>query len=70
MPRILGWTAFAAVLLLAGPIAFAVVMMKSWPEAEGADPAAKLFVALIVLAAAALAGWLARALASAVVRRL
>lgn len=68
MPRIIGWTAFAAVLLLIGPIAFAVVMLKSSPEAEGSDPAAKLLVALIVLAAAGLAGWLAKRLTLLVLR--
>lgn len=67
MPRIIGWTAFAAVLVLIGPIAFAVVMLKSSPEAEGSDPA-KLLVALIVLAAAGLAGWLAKRLTLLVLR--
>ncbi len=62
LPTILGGIAFALVLLLLGPIGFAVVMLSSNPGGSGADPEAKLLVASLVLAAAALAGWGVRAL--------
>ena len=70
LPRIFGWIAFAAVILLLGPIAFAVVMLKSGPDVEGTDPIAKLFVAALVLAVAAAAGWLARTLAALILKLL
>ena len=66
LPKILGWIAFAAVLLTLGPIAFAVVMLRSGPQSDGADPTAMVFIALLVLAASAVAGWLVQALGAAV----
>ncbi len=60
--RYLGWGASALTLLVLGPIAFAVVMLDSRPGGTGADPAAKLFVAALVLGIAALAGLAVRGL--------
>jgi hypothetical protein len=62
LPTILGAIAFALVLILLGPIGFAVVMLGSNPGGSGADPEAKLLIAFVVLAAAVLAGWSVRAL--------
>ena len=68
LPTILGATAFALVLLILGPIGFAVVMLSSNPGGSGADPEAKLLVALLVLAAAAFAGWGVRGLTRLAIR--
>ena len=68
LPTVLGGIAFALVLLLLGPIGFAVVMLSSNPRGSGADPGAKLLIAFLVLAAAALAGWGVRALTRLVLR--
>jgi lysylphosphatidylglycerol synthetase-like protein (DUF2156 family) len=57
LPLILGLAAALAVLLLVGPVAVAVALMRSSPEAQGPDLAAKIFIAALVLAAAALAGF-------------
>ena len=62
IPAVLGGIAFALVLLLLGPIGFAVVMLSSNPGGSGADPEAKIFIAFLVLAAAAFAGWAVREL--------
>jgi hypothetical protein len=48
--------------LVLGPIGLAVVMLDSRPGGTGADPAAKIFVALLVLAISALAGFAVRGL--------
>lgn len=64
LPLILGIAVTLAVLLLIGPVAIAVALMRSSPEAPGPDLAAQFFIAALVLAAAAFAGlaagWLAR----------
>lgn len=57
LPLILGIAAALAVLLLLGPVAIAVALMRSSPEAQGPDFAARLFIGFLVLAAAALAGF-------------
>lgn len=57
LPLILGLAAALAILLLAGPVAIAVALMRSSPEAQGPDLAAQIFIAALVLAAAALAGF-------------
>ena len=68
LPKILGRTVAAAVLLILAPIAFAVVMLESRPGGTGADPVAKIFVALLVLALAGAAGWAVKALAASLLR--
>jgi hypothetical protein len=56
LPIILGVVAALAVLLALGPIALAVALLRSSPEAQGPSLAAQLFIAALVLAVAALAG--------------
>jgi hypothetical protein len=68
LPLFLGIAAALAVLLLAGPVAVAVALMRSSPEARGPDLAAQLFIAALVLAAAALAGFSVWGLARLVTR--
>ncbi len=67
-PRIVGWAAGALTMLVLGPIAFAVVMLDSRPGGGGADLAAKIIVALVVIAVAAAIGLLARGLTAALLR--
>ena len=68
LPSILGGLAFALVLLILGPVGFAVVMMSSNPGGSGADPEAKILIAVLVLAAAFVAGWGVRGLTLLVMR--
>lgn len=68
LPSILFWVFFLAVLLLIGPIAYAVVSLDSRPGGGGADWEAKLLVALLVLLLAGVAGLIARALARLALR--
>lgn len=68
LPLILGAAAALAVLLLVGPVALAVALMRSSPEAQGPSLAAQLFIAALVLAVAALAGAAAWGLTHLVVR--
>jgi hypothetical protein len=68
LPLILGIAAALAVLLLVGPVALAVALMRSSPEARGPDLAAQVFIAFLVLAAAALAGFAVWGLARLVMR--
>lgn len=63
LPTILGWVAFALVLIVLGPIGFAVTMLDSRPGGSGADPAGKAVVALLVLGLAAGAGLAVRSVA-------
>ena len=70
LPDILFWIAFLVVLLLLGPIGYAIVSLDSRPGGGGADWPAKLLVALLVLAAAALSGLLAMVLARLALRLL
>lgn len=56
LPSILGGLAAFAVLIVLGPFAAAVVMLRSGPEVAGSDPAAKIIVGLLVVALAGLAG--------------
>lgn len=69
LPLLLGLAAALIVLLLAGPVAVAVALIRSSPEARGPDLAAQLFIAFLLLAAAALAGFAAWGLARLVARR-
>jgi small neutral amino acid transporter SnatA (MarC family) len=70
LPLILGLLAGLAMLLLVGPVAVAVALMRSSPEARGPDLAAQLFIAALALAAALLAGFAAWALARLFLRLL
>ena len=70
LPTILGVVAAALVLLILGPIGYAVVMMSSNPGGSGADPEAKILIAFLVVAAAAVAGWTVRGLALLALRLL
>lgn len=56
LPLILGSLASLAALLLLGPVAVAVALMRSSPGAQGPDVAARILIAALVLAVAALAG--------------
>ena len=68
IPAILFWIAFLLVLLLLGPIGYAVVSLDSRPGGSGAEWPAKLLVALLILVAGALAGLAVRAAAALVLR--
>jgi hypothetical protein len=70
LPLILGAVAALAVLLSVGPVAVAVALLRSSPEAEGPSLAAQILVAILVLAVAALAGAMAWGLAHLVLRLL
>ena len=56
LPAILGAFAAAAALLLLGPVAVAVALLRSSSDAHGPSLAAQLLIAALVLAFAALAG--------------
>lgn len=56
LPLILGTVAALAVLLLAGPVALAVALLRSSPDAQGPTLSAQLFIAVLVVAVSALAG--------------
>lgn len=64
LPLILGSLASLAVLLFVGPVAVAVMLLRSSSDAEGPHPAAQIFIALLVLAltvsAFFLVSWLTR----------
>ena len=62
LPLILGAVAAAAVLLLVGPVAVAVLMLRSSSDAQGPTLAAHLIIGAVVLGIAALAGLAAWAL--------
>ena len=68
LPSILSWIAFLLVLLLLGPIGYAIVSLDSRPGGSGADWPAKLLIALLVVGAALLAGLAVRAIAALLVR--
>ena len=68
LPILLGLAAAFAVLLLVGPVAIAVALMRSSPEGQGPDLAAQLFIGFLALAAAALAGLVVWGLARLVLR--
>ncbi len=63
LPTILGWVAFALVLIVLGPIGFAVTMLDSRPGGSGADAGGKAVVAFLVLGLAAGAGLAVRSVA-------
>lgn len=56
LPLILGAAAALAVLLLVGPVAVAVALLRSSPEAQGPTLGAQIFIGAVVLAATLIAG--------------
>ena len=58
LPLILGVLAALAALVLIGPVAVAMAMLRSSPEAQGPGLAAQILLALLVLVLTALAGFL------------
>ncbi|HYD38670.1 MAG TPA: hypothetical protein VEA60_13720 [Allosphingosinicella sp.] len=68
LPLVLGIAAALAVLLLVGPVALAVALMRSSPAAQGPDLAAQIFIAALTLAAASVAGFAVWGLARLVAR--
>ena len=56
LPLVLGIVAALATLMVVGPVGVAVALMRSSPDSSGPDLAAQVFIALLVLAAAAVAG--------------
>lgn len=70
LPLVLGLLAAAATLLLIGPVAVAVALLRSSSDAQGPSLAAQLFIAALVLALVAAAGFGAWGLARLVLRLL
>lgn len=68
LPLILGAVAALAALLVVGPVAIAVALLRSSPEAQGPSLAAQIFIAALVLGVAALAGAAAWGLTRLVLR--
>jgi hypothetical protein len=68
LPLILGVLAATATLLLVGPVAVAVMLLRSSSDAEGPMLAAQIFIALVVLALAAVAGLAAWAVTRLILR--
>ncbi len=56
LPLILGAVTALAALLVLGPIGIAVALLRSSPEAQGPSLAAQIFIGVLVLTVAALAG--------------
>lgn len=56
LPLIIGALAAFAALLLVGPVAVAVALLRSSSDAQGPTLAAQVFIAILVLAVAAFAG--------------
>jgi lysylphosphatidylglycerol synthetase-like protein (DUF2156 family) len=70
LPLILGLLAALATLLLIGPVAVAVALLRSSSDAQGPSLAAQVFIGISVAAAAALAGAAVWGLARLVLRLL
>jgi len=68
LPLILGLVASAATLLLLGPIAVAVLLLRSSSDAQGPTLGAHLVIGFVLLALTALAGLAAWALTRLIVR--
>ena len=58
LPLIVGAVAALAALLLLGPVAIAVALLRSSSDAHGPSLAAQILIFLIVLGLAALAGFI------------
>ena len=70
LPLILGCVAALAALLVVGPVAVAVALMRSSPGSQGPDLAAQILIGALALAVAALAGAAAWGLTRLVLRLL
>ena len=70
LPLVAGIAAGLAALLAVGPVAIAVALLRSSPDAEGPTLAAQLFIAAMVVAVTALAGFAGWGLARLLVRLL
>ena len=57
LPLVLGIVASAAVVVLLGPIAAAVVLLRSTTDAVGPGMGVQIFIAVLVLAFAAAGGF-------------
>lgn len=68
LPLILGAIAATAALLLLGPIAVAVLILRSSSDAQGPSLGAYVVIGFVVLAITALAGLAAWALTRLVIR--
>lgn len=68
LPLILGAASALAALLLVGPVAVAVALLRSSSDAQGPSLEAQIFIAGLVLAVAALAGAAGWGLARLVLR--
>ncbi|HEX8261860.1 MAG TPA: hypothetical protein VF547_03190 [Allosphingosinicella sp.] len=68
LPLVAGLVAALAALVLVGPVAVAVALLRSSSDAQGPSLAAQLLIAVLVLAVAALAGFAAWGLARLVLR--
>jgi hypothetical protein len=68
LPLILGAVAAGAALLLAGPVAVAVSLLRSSSDAQGPTLAAQILIGVLVLAIAALAWAAAWGLTHALLR--
>ena len=58
LPPILGTLAALVTLLVVGPVALAMALLRSSPDVQGPTLAAQIFIALLVLALVAVAGLL------------
>ena len=70
LPLIVGLLAAGAALVLLGPVAVAVALLRSSSDAQGPTPAAQLLIAALVVALVAAAGFGAWGLARLVLRLL
>jgi hypothetical protein len=68
LPLILGSAAAVGALLLVGPVAVAVALLRSSSDAQGPGLEAQILIGALVLAVAALAGTAAWALTRLVLR--
>jgi small neutral amino acid transporter SnatA (MarC family) len=69
LPYILGWIAALAALLTLGPIAAAVVLLRSSSDSHGPSLAAQALILLLVLAICAAAYFAARWLTALMLSR-
>ena len=56
LPLVLGIVAALSALLVVGPVALALALLRSSPEAQGPSLAGQLFLAVLTVAVAAVAG--------------
>lgn len=70
LPLVFGIVAALATLLIVGPVAVAVALLRSSSDAQGPSLAAQILIAVLVLALAAFAGGIAWGLTRLVLRLL